>query len=480
MKYKIFISGVQKELKSERRAVKDFVLGNPLFRDYFEIFLFEDVPAKSRASQDLYLRESKAADVHLGIWGNQYGGDGKSKVSPTEAEFREARKAKKQVLIFLKGNDDKDREDGVRKLVVEIKDQERGVIYKRFNDIQQLKDLVFDSLLEILKEQGVVGRGDFDERLCPRASLTDIDKEKVRWFLQTARATRKYPLKIDTPMIDVMTHLDLIQDGRLTNAAVLLFGMNPYKFFKQAEVKCLQFSGTVVKKPFLSYQPYHNNLFEQVDKAVAFVLDAIKFPVIQKAGSSQFSRPFEIPEFTIREGITNALVHRNYNDTSGVQVMVFSDRVEIWNSGTMPLGLSLDDLRKPHTSFPANPLIANVFYLADYAQRAGSGTMEMIAECRAQGAPEPEFILVRNNKEFRSILPRDVWTESVIVKLGLNDRQLQAVRFIKEYGTVSRKQYVDLVSISPRQALLDLTDLVFKQVVSSSGKGRNVKYGLRK
>jgi ATP-dependent DNA helicase RecG len=146
----------------------------------------------------------------------------------------------------------------------------------------------------------------------------------------------------------------------------------------------------------------------------------------------------------------------------------------------MPLGLSIDELRKPHTSFPANPLIANVFYLADYAQRAGSGTMEMIAECRAQGAPEPEFILVRNNKEFRSILPRDVWTESVIVKLGLNDRQLQAVRFIKEYGTVSRKQYVDLVSISPRQALLDLTDLVFKQVVSSSGKGRNVKYGLRK
>jgi ATP-dependent DNA helicase RecG len=131
----------------------------------------------------------------------------------------------------------------------------------------------------------------------------------------------RYPLKLDTSVNDALTHLDLVQDGKLTNAAVLLFGKNPYKYFKQAEVKCLQFSGTVVKKPFLSYQPYHSNLFEQVDKAVAFVLDAIKFPVIQKAGSSQFDRPFEIPELTIREAIVNAVAHRSYNDTSGVQVM---------------------------------------------------------------------------------------------------------------------------------------------------------------
>ena len=213
---------------------------------------------------------------------------------------------------------------------------------------------------------------------------------------------------------------------------------------------------------------------------MAFVLDAIKFPVIQRAGSSQVDRPFEIPEFTIREAIVNAVAHRSYNDTSGVQVMVFADRIEIWNSGTMPSDLSLDDLKKPHTSFPANPLIANAFYLADYAQRAGSGTLEMIEQCRAQGAPEPEFMMVRNNKEFRSILPRDRLTESVLARIGLSDRQVQAVRFIKEHGTISRKQYVELQAISPRQALLDLTDLVFKHVVAASGKGRSVKYGLRK
>ena len=49
-------------------------------------------------------------------------------------------------------------------------------------------------------------------------------------------------------------------------------------------------------------------------------------------------------------------------------------------------------LKKPHTSFPANPFLANALYLADYAQRAGSGTIEMIKQCKAQGAPDPEFV----------------------------------------------------------------------------------------
>ena len=81
------------------------------------------------------------------------------------------------------------------------------------------------------------------------------------------------------------------------------------------------------------------------------MLDAIKFPVIQERGSARFRRPFEIPEFAIQEAIVNAVTHRNYNVTSGVQVMVFTDRIEVWNSGSLPPELSIDDLKKPHTSF---------------------------------------------------------------------------------------------------------------------------------
>jgi predicted HTH transcriptional regulator len=480
-KNRVFISSVQQELKLERRAIKEFILDDVLLSEYFDVFLFEDSPARSKPAEKAYIDEVGNSDLYIGILGDKYGGPVKAKISPTEAEFQEAKKKHKTILMYIKGDSSKDkkREPGVKKLIKEIRDTKRGFSYKRFNEISELTRLVYASLIDFLKEEGVVGRGNFDERVCARATIENIDEHKVQWFLKVAKAARKYPLKRDTPVENVLIHLDLLRDGKLNNAAVILFGKDPHRFFIQAEVKCVQFLGTEVKKPFVNYQVYSGNLFEQVDKAVAFVLDAIKFPVIQKAGSTRFDRPYEIPEFTIQEAIVNAVTHRNYNNTSGVQVMVFADRVEIWNSGSLPSQLTVEDLKKPHTSFPANPFIANVLYLADYAQRAGSGTLEMIEQCRKQGAPEPEFVLIRN-VEFRSILPRDYLTEDVLIRMGLNDRQIKAVRYVREHGEISRKIYVDLLSVSPRQALLDLTSLVEKKVLSLSGKGRATKYSLRK
>jgi len=313
MKYRIFVSGVQKELKAERRAIKKYILDDALFSEYFDVFLFEDAPAKSKSAEKSYLDEVRKSDIYIGILGNQYGGAGKTKISPTEAEFKEAKSKNKTILIYIKGESsvDKNRDSGVQKLIKEIRDSKRGFSYRRFNDVSEFTRLVYASLIEFLKEEGIVGRGAFDECVCKEAKISDIDKEKIRWFLQTAKAARKYPLKQNTPVKDVLTHLDLIKDGKITNSAVLLFGKNPHRFFIQAEIKCIQFLGTEVKKPFANYQVYSGNLFEQVDKALAFVLDAIKFPVIQKAGSSRFERPHEIPEFAIQESIVNAVTHRN-------------------------------------------------------------------------------------------------------------------------------------------------------------------------
>lgn len=262
-----------------------------------------------------------------------------------------------------------------------------------------------------------------------------------------------------------------------TNAAVLLFGKNPHKFFIQAEVKCLQFSGTEVKKPFVNYQVYSGNLFEQIDKARAFVLDAIKFPVIQKAGSARFERPYELPEFAVQEAIVNAVAHRNYNNTSGVQVMVFADRVEVWNSGSLPPELTVDDLKVPHTSFPANPYLANALYLADYAQRAGSGTIEMLEQCKAQHAPEPMFVLIRN-KEFRLILPRDIFTEDFLTRKGLSERQMKAIKYVKEKGQINNREYRQITGLSDEGARKDLKDIVHKKILEVKGKGRSVSYVL--
>lgn len=481
MKYKIFISGVQKELKAERRAIKEYIIDNVLLKEHFDVFLFEDGPAKGKSSEESYLDEVRKCDIYIGILDNQYGGSGKGKISPTETEFREAQKRHKIVLIYIKGENgarDQARDPGVQKLINEIKEPKAGYSYRRFNDTVHLTNLVFDSLVLFLREKGLVGRDTFDQRLCERAKFTDIDGKKIEWFLRAAREKRNFPLELTAPVKDVFAHLNLLHDGKLTNAAVLLFGKDPHKFFLQAEVKCVQFPSTEVEKPFSSYHIYDGNLFDQVDKAVAFVLDAIRLPVIQQEHTAQVRRPYEIPIFAIQEAIVNAVAHRDYDASSGVQVMLFLDRVEVWNSGSLPSRLKLADLKKPHTSFPNNPLIAGTFYYANYIQRVGSGTVEMVKQCRAHGLPEPDFVSIRN-VEFRTILFRDVFTKDVLGKMDLNDRQMKAVQYVKEHGNITNREYRKELGLPKRTALRDLNELCTKGILDKLGvTGRSAKYVL--
>ena len=87
----------------------------------------------------------------------------------------------------------------------------------------------------------------------------------------------------------------------------------------------------------------------------------------------------------------NAVAHRDYTDNASVQVMLFADRLEILNPGRLPPPLTLEKLRVAHSSVPANPLLAESLYLAEYIERMGTGTLDMIRRCADAGLPEPEF-----------------------------------------------------------------------------------------
>ena len=80
-----------------------------------------------------------------------------------------------------------------------------------------------------------------------------------------------------------------------------------------------------------------------------------------------------------------------YTSNASVQVMLFADRLEVWNPGELPPTLTIAALRLPHASIPHNPLIAEPMFLATYAEKAGSGILDMIKLCRAAGVRAPEF-----------------------------------------------------------------------------------------
>ncbi len=207
------------------------------------------------------------------------------------------------------------------------------------------------------------------------------------------RAARGFPLTETAPDKEILEHLNLLKKGRLTNAAILLFGKEPQRFLISSEVKCAHFHGTEVHKPIPSYQVYKGTAFEVTDQALNFVLSKIDLAVGTRAKSVQVPVEYELPPDVVREAIVNAVAHRDYSSNGSVQVMLFSDRLEVWNPGALPPSLTLDKLRKPHSSFPANPLLAESLYLAKYIERMGTGTRDMIQDCRNAGLLEPDFSL---------------------------------------------------------------------------------------
>ncbi|MBI4650453.1 DUF4062 domain-containing protein [Candidatus Desantisbacteria bacterium] len=106
MKYKLFISANQKELKNERFAIKEIINNNSVLRGYFNVFLFEDLPAKGNSALSIYLKNVANSDVYICIIGNNYGDKGKDGLSATEREFRHFLKSKSNgdILAFINGS----------------------------------------------------------------------------------------------------------------------------------------------------------------------------------------------------------------------------------------------------------------------------------------------------------------------------------------------------------------------------------------
>ena len=386
--YRIFVSSVQREFARERLALREFLRNDALLGRLFDLFLFEDVPASDRRADALYLEEVERCDIYVGLFGEEYGSEDAEGVSPTEREFDQATVCGSHRLIFVKGAVARLRHPKMSALIAKA---QSGLIRKRFDTTEELIAAVYAALVGYLDVVKRIRWGPFDASICEGASLDDLDSERMARFVQAARGARRFPLPEAIAPSHLLEQLNLLSDGRPTNAAALLFGKSPQRFLLSSEIKCLRFHGTKVEKPIASLQVYQGTVFELVDQAVDFVLAKMDRSVGTRAHGVQVPVTYEIPIEVVTEAIVNAVAHRDYTSNGSVQVMLFSDRLEVWNPGRLPPQLTLAKLRLPHGSVPSNRLIAKALYLAKYIERAGTGTLDMIDRCVAAGLPEPEF-----------------------------------------------------------------------------------------
>ncbi len=313
----------------------------------------------------------------------------------------------------------------------------------------------------------------WDEQIC-EAGLEDINEEKIRWFLRKAKLERNLDIYPEISLKEALEKLNLIKNKKLTNAAILMFGKNPQRFFLQAETRCARFKGTKPIKPFLDMKVLGGTAYEQIDEAEKFVLSNIKKEAWIESGKIERQEKWEYPPDAIREAITNAVAHRDYSSTANTHISIFNDRIEIWNPGKLPEPLKPEDLKKIHKSIPVNPLLASALFLIKYIERWGTGTNDIIEYCLKHGLPEPIF--KEETGGFAAILRKSKIPEE-LEELKLNERQRAAIEYIKKHGRITNRDYQKLCPNVTRETLRkDLKDLIDKNIIVKRGVKRGVFY----
>ena len=339
--------------------------------------------------QQVFLNEISQCEIYLGILGKGYGFVGKKGVSVTEEEFDEASRLHKQRFIFVSNHLNHKRDEAQ---VTFIQKTQAYLVRRRFSDYTDLKSLVYASLVRYLEETGRIQTTPFDSSVSPHADYSAISTDKVTEFVKLARLKRGFKIQPTAPFHEVLAHLNLIKNDKPNNAAILLFGYEPARFFPSSEVRCEYHLGHERTKPIASYKVFTGTVFELVDQAEDFVLSKLDYQVETRVQNTSIPGQYEIPREVIAEAIVNAIAHKDYTTNGSVQLMLFKDRLEIRNPGFLPLGWTVDKLKELHTSIPRNLLLAEPMYQAGYIERLGTGTSDMVSIARKAGLVDPVFM----------------------------------------------------------------------------------------
>jgi len=351
----------------------------------------------------------------------------------------------------------------------------RGRYYYRSGSTKQ--ELTGAALNEfLLKKSGKT----WDDVIEARATFDDIDEKTVKIFLAASQNTGRLPENDGLDLRELFEKLRLTENGQLKRAAIILFGKDPGRFYPGIYVKIGRF-GKPARMTRLGGDDVDIIFQETEEGNLIMLLQAVlnqlnhKF-LIRSIGFEGMHRIEKgvYPLAAIREMLLNALVHRNYMGAP-IQIRVYDDKISIWNEGTLPAGLTLAALKRSHSSRPRNPIIADVSFKGGYIDAWGRGTIKILDTCKEAELPEPEMLELDGG--FSITLFNNKLTQEELVKLGLNDRQIKAVKYVLENNSIKSAKYQEINAVGRTVAAEDLKQLVdFGILIQIGQKGRGIKY----
>ena len=304
--------------------------------------------------------------------------------------------------------------------------------------------------------------------------VDDLDKDSIEIFRREAvkngRMTKK-DLSISNE--ELLDHLDLLTDGKLKRAAVMLFSKKPGRIISGCYVKIGRFG----EGSDLQYQDtVEGSLFRIADQVIDLIYTKyLKAAITYEHDVRVETYPF--PREGVREAIYNALAHNNYAASVPIQIRIEDDAMYISNSCILPRDWTVETLMQSHRSVPFNPSIANAFFRAGYIEAWGRGIQKIMEACHELGTPDPEYTVLGDDLTVKfTALDSSVVTGSNSPKDQLDtlddtlaERILEA---LKDKPTETQAELAKVLKVSVASIKRTIKDLSDSGVISRKGGKR--------
>ena len=308
-----------------------------------------------------------------------------------------------------------------------------------------------------------------------RATIDDIDRNAIDYFLRKGIDAQRIPEdQREASTKEVLQSLGLIDnDGLLKNAAILLFGKNPLRFFPSIAFKIGRFGKNEADLMFQDV--IDGNVIQMADRVMQILQGKYLVSPVRFEGMQRYET-LEIPKEALREILYNAIAHKDYTGPD-IQMHVYDDHLEIWNEGELPLGYTEETLMGRHSSKPRNRNIANAMFKAGFIDTWGRGYMMIREGFEAAGIPMPKvqnfcggvqvtvqrtkFMQMMNvgNNVGNNVASNVVSSVVSVSQVQLTERQREIYKLIKANSFISSKQMSVVLSVVHRTIQRDLAAL---------------------
>ncbi|MET6998703.1 RNA-binding domain-containing protein [Chitinophaga defluvii] len=237
-----------------------------------------------------------------------------------------------------------------------------------------------------------------DELPVVGSTIADVNVDLFNKFIQTKYGRSLEDMGVDLPKS--LENLNLLSEGQLTLAGLLLFSDRRQHFRPQFTIQCVSVDADdITGNTFAdSETPIEGNMLTVFQKAIGFVDRNMRK---QQTGTS-FNSPavWEIPYEVFEELLVNALIHRDYFIQSTIKIFIFRNRVEIHSPGKLPNSLTVENIRNG-ISIARNPILQSVAQFVLPYKGLGTGVSRAVSLY-----PEIEFVNDIQAEQFRVIIKR--------------------------------------------------------------------------